>query len=88
MSTTPADVAQWMLQKVQRDKDLYQQDAVSEIEDRFGDFIYDNDNGNPAISQAVLREFRKLTYETVVWDRGERCWRLRDKFDGKGRSQD
>lgn len=33
------------------------------------EFIYENDNGNPAIDKRVLRAFRKASGDTVVWDR-------------------
>ena len=88
MSATASDVAKWMLEELQRTKHVYQDEAVFEIERKFGDaFVYDNENGNRAISRAVLKEFRKLTESTVVWERGDRCWRLREKYDEKGRGQ-
>ncbi len=89
MSATAEEVAKWMLGQLQAQKYLYQEEVVADIADKFGDeFTYDNQNGNPAISRAVLAEFRKLTEKTVVWERGERCWRLREQFDEKGRGQE
>jgi hypothetical protein len=86
---TPQDVAAWMLEEVNREGQLYQSEAVDEIEGRFGDeFVYENDNGNPAIARKVLAAFRKLTEETVVWDRWDFCWRLRDESDDPGRKQE
>ena len=68
--------------------DLYQEEAVYEILDRFGEeFVYENENGNWAISKPVLREFQKLTEETVVWERGGRFWRKRQEYDPKGKRQ-
>jgi len=85
---TSEDVAKWMQEKVTKEQELFQIEAVSEIQEQFGDeFIYLNDNGNPAISRAVLKEFGKLTKETVVWERGGRYWRLRDKHDTPGKRQ-
>lgn len=56
MSVSARDVAARMLAEVERAGELYQQDAVAEIEQRFGtDFVYYNDNGNPAVSRAMLK---------------------------------
>lgn len=79
-------VAQWMAEKIETDGCLYQEDAVYTIAETFGDeFTYDNDNDNPAISRKVLATFRKLTEQTVVWERGERMWRKREASDEAGR---
>lgn len=78
-----------MLDELRREKYLYQEIAVAEIETRFGaSFVYENENGNLAISREVLAAFRKLTENSVVWERGERCWRMRERFDERGRAQD
>jgi len=68
---------------------LYQADAATEIAERFGsEFIYTNDNGNPAIDKRILRAFKKITGETVVWDRWDFCWRKRAEADAPGRKQE
>ena len=83
------DVAQWMLQRLHENGELYQDEAVDEIERNFGSaFVYENENGNPAIDRGVLREFRRLTGESVVWERGEQLWRRRSTDDEDGRQQD
>lgn len=85
---TSGDVAIWMRDKIIKEKRMYQEYVVYEIRDKFGEeFIYTNDNGNPAISKAVLKEFRKLTEDLVVWEKGERCWRLRSKHDTPSKRQ-
>src|SRR2546423_6362779 len=78
---TNADVAAWMVEQLEEKKwGLYQEDAVWDIEKKFGaKFVYENDNGNPAISRGVLKEFRTLTEGKVVWERGSRMWRKRTK---------
>lgn len=86
---TEFDVAAWMVEELQRRKHLYQEEAVWEIKKKFDNsFVYDNENGNPAISKSVLKEFKKLTADDVVWERGERCWRMRMATDKSGRQQD
>ncbi len=83
------DVALWMLEKLKRERTLYQETAVGEIAHIFGEkFVYDNRQGNPAIDKDVLTEFRKLTEDTVVWERGERAWRFRDDTDPLSRRVD
>ncbi len=87
--STPAEVAEWMANEVRSKGELYQQDAVDAIERLFGaDHVYDNENGNPAISKPVLAAFRKLTESDVIWIRGERYWRRREQADEPGRRQD
>jgi hypothetical protein len=88
-ATTAADVARWMLEQVQTSQWLDQDVAVFEIEKRFGStFVHDNENGNPAIDRSVLKEFKAISRETVVWERGDRAWRLRGPHDAPGRQQD
>jgi hypothetical protein len=85
---TPLEVAQWMRDKVLSENYMYQEDIVYEIAQKFGEeYVYDNENGNLAISKKVLKEFRRLTEETVVWERGERCWRKREPSDDPDRRQ-
>jgi hypothetical protein len=88
-SFTPTDVAIWMLSELKRDGTLYQEVAASEIEKRFGQaFTPINENGNYSIRRDVLAAFRKLTDNTVIWERGERMWRKRQGYDSPGRQQD
>ena len=90
MTTSPTSesVANWMLEKIKSDGVLDQEVAVDHIFKKFGGgFTYENDSGNLAISKKVLSAFRKLTEEIVVWERGERRWRMRDKSDAPGRQQ-
>lgn len=75
-------VAEWMLREFQEAGELFQQDAVCEIQELFGEaFTYMNENGNPAISREVLSIFRTLTERTAVWVRREQCWRQRADCD-------
>lgn len=46
-----------------------------------------DDNGSLAIDKRVLREFRNLIEDTVVWVRGERYWRFRENYDEPGKRQ-
>jgi hypothetical protein len=80
--------AAWMLSVVQRDGVLHQHEAVAGILDNFSpDLVHENDLGNQAISSLVLRAFRNMSEATVVWERGDRLWRLRERHDLKGRQQ-
>ena len=77
-----------MLRALEERQSLYQENVVYEIATEFGEeFTYLNANGNLAIDKKVLREFRKLTEATVVWERGERMWRKRIESDPPGSRQ-
>ena len=85
---TADDVAIWMLEQVQS-KFLYQDDAAYEIDSKFGsDFVYYNDNANPAINKTVLKKFKALSGDVIVWSRSERLWRKREAGDAEGRMQE
>lgn len=86
--STAVDVANWMANEVREKRELYQQDAVYAIEQKFGaEHIYDNERGNQAISKPVLLAFRKISAEDVIWVRQGRYWRLRERADESGRQQ-
>jgi hypothetical protein len=83
------DVAAWMMEILQAKKELYQEETVYNIHKRFGDkFTYINGNGNLAIAKGILTEFNKISGADVVWSRGARFWRFREKYDKPGRQQD
>jgi hypothetical protein len=84
---TPESIARWMLSSVEEEGCLYQADAVAEIGERFGQQFTDlNDRGNRVIGEPILEAFRDITGDTVIWDRGERCWRKREADDAPGRT--
>jgi hypothetical protein len=86
---SPESVARWMLAEVERDGELYQETAVYEIERKFGrEFVYENENGNPAIGKDILKAFRKISEGSLIWERGGRFWRKRNEHDGPGRQQE
>ena len=86
---TPESVARWMLEQIEEHSELDQASAVADISGLFGDtFTTENDSGNLAISKDVLASFRKLTAESVVWDRNQRLWRKRGPSDEPGRQQE
>ena len=60
------------------------------IQEKFGEsFVYENENGNLAISRQVLADFRHLTEGKVVWEREEKRWRLLDAGESyEGRAVD
>jgi hypothetical protein len=88
---TPAEAAQWMLSRLEESNDgrLYQADAAEGIARKFGDeFTYLNDNGNPAIDKRILRAFKQISGDGIVWDRWDFCWRKREPGDAPGRKQE
>lgn len=85
--TTAEHVARWMLEAVTADGHLQQYQATAEIEERWPEFVYENQDGNRAINRLVLVVFRELTAGTVVWDRWALSWRLRQPGDQPSRKQ-
>jgi hypothetical protein len=83
------DVAEFMVKELEAENGCMRQNHIADrIQEEFGDaFVYENDNGNLAISKVVLKEFRRRTEDTVVWLRGEKAWRWRDRGDESGRQQ-
>lgn len=78
-----------MLDQIERDQQLAQAEAADAIASKFGpEWIYENENGNPAIDKRVLRAFRNLSGDAVVWDRWDFCWRKRQAGDSPGRKQE
>jgi hypothetical protein len=85
---TPETIAQWMLDELERKKDLYQADAAREIARKFGpEFTYTNANGNPAIDKRVLNALREPTGDTVIWNRWAFSWHKRKPTDAPSRKQ-
>lgn len=76
MKFTINQVAQYMIDEIEVNEIVYQEYIVHEIEEKFGEsFVYLNDNGNPAISKEVLKEFANLKKDkNIEWDRNGRCW--------------
>jgi hypothetical protein len=88
MTNKIKDVAKWMLNEIINGKELYQDYAVYNILEIFGDeFVCQNENGNLAIEKKVLSAFRKLSGDSVVWSRGDKLWRLREDDDKASRQQ-
>jgi uncharacterized protein DUF6953 len=70
------EVAEWVVEQMGTSHWLYQETIVYKIKNHWGNaYVYANASGNPAISKGVLKEFRKLTEDTLVWERGARAWR-------------
>lgn len=78
------EVATWMIDEMGASRWLYQETIVRKMKQTWGsDYVYTNQNGNLAIAKTVLKEFRKLTEDSLVWERGERAWRLRKPQETK-----
>lgn len=81
-------IVHWMVNITHANGVLYQSEVVEFLINNFGEeYIKTNDNGNYAISSAVLANFRKASKDDIVWDRVELAWRLRNDGDLPGRMQ-
>ena len=73
-TATAEDIARWMADCLERDGHLDQRDAAHELAGRFGErFTYLTPNNNLAISQRVLRAFRRAA-DGPSWDQRSLCW--------------
>lgn len=85
---TANDVAAWMLEEVKTRRALDQSDAAHGAVKRFGREFVVAKGMSEGIAEAVLRAFRKLAGDDVVWSRGDRAWRLRHERDRPGWTQE
>lgn len=82
-------IAKWMAEQVEKHTSLYPETTVWEIAKRFGGrFTYMNQNGNLAIRKDVLFAFKKLTEDSVLWERENRCWRKCQSPDSFSKQED
>ena len=89
LTTKPRDVAQWMFDELERKNELCQEDIVWKIQQKFGkEFTYTNNEGGNSISKSVLKAFRTISGDDVVWERGAKMWRRRHSSDQPGRQQE
>jgi hypothetical protein len=84
---TPQEAAQWMLERYEDRRFLYQEEAATHLM-RLQDeaLAYYDANGNSCVGKAVLAEFNKLT-PSAVYERAEKFWRDRLPTDQPGRQQ-
>lgn len=78
---TASGIAEWLISeiKAKAPNRAYQSRLVRELRDQFGEeWTYKNDNGNLAIDVKVLKEFKKLKDQYVIWDRSDQSWRVVD----------
>lgn len=77
----------WLMNSNRKSFCIKKQPSI--VSKKFGkDFVYTNVNGNLSIGKDVLKEFKKLSGDDVVWERGEKAWRYRASYDSAGRQQD
>jgi hypothetical protein len=84
---TPEEAAQWMLDRYEAERFLYQEAAASfllHLHDE--DLAYYDANGNVCVGKAVLAIFNKRTPD-AVYERAEKFWRDRLSTDQLGRQQ-
>lgn len=81
-------VALWMLSVIEEHGELSQNNAYYLINKQFGSgFTTVTSSGSPSIKGSVLTAFKKISENTIVWERGEKKWRKREFYDASGRDQ-
>lgn len=84
--STPAEIAQWMLSRLQKEGCIYQDDVVDYLEKKkFSDLTRTNAVGNTVIGSEILKAFGDATGDSVVWVKPDRYWRFRVREDDLGR---
>jgi hypothetical protein len=87
-NTTVNNVALWMLSAIEEHGELSQNNAYYLINKQFGSgFTTVTSSGSPSIKASVLTAFKKISEDTIVWERGEKKWRKREFYDVPGRDQ-
>jgi hypothetical protein len=82
------DVARWMLDQVKAMGFLFEDEAAFAIERNFGkEFLRDDDEERRGMVLRVLTAFKELAGDTVVWQREDQLWRLREADDLPGWQQ-
>jgi hypothetical protein len=85
---TPRDVARWMLDQVKATGFLFEDEAAFAVERQFGkEFLRDDEEERHTMVPRVLTVFEELAGNTVVWQRGDQLWRLRETDDLPGWQQ-
>jgi len=85
---TTNEVAAWMLAVIQEQGELTQSNAYYMINKQFGSgFTTVTNSGSPSIKSSVLTAFKKISEDSVIWERSEKKWRKREFFDAPGRTQ-
>ena len=85
---TVQDIAQWMFNRVKNKSPVYQEEIVYDIKREFGsEWVNETEYGNLAINKKILNEFNRITKDVVVWEKYDKCWRMRTARDSPGRQQ-
>ncbi|GAA1053948.1 DUF6953 family protein [Dietzia natronolimnaea] len=72
------EIALWMIDQFKDRQTISQHTMAMGIRKNFGpEWLYRNQNGNPAIDRKVLAEFRKLRDDSIEWDRSTQDWRVK-----------
>jgi hypothetical protein len=69
------DVAEWIAAEIKSRKELYHDDAVTEIRQKFGErFLRASPDGGVEISPEVMEEVEKLSGSPLSWSIERKCW--------------
>ena len=75
-----------MVDKLETDGCLYQDDIVDYlVRNDNEDFLRENSDGNLVLDRSLLKRFKDLTSDNVVWVQSDFYWRYRVLEDDTGR---
>lgn len=80
------DATLWMLSKLKQDGCIYQDDVVDYlVKANAEDLLRENADGNLVVGAPLLKAFREVTEDSVVWVKPDKYWRWRVPEDEPGR---
>lgn len=78
--------AEWMLSELERQGCLYQDDVVDHlVKSKQEELLRENAEGSLVLRTSLLKAFRNLGENDVVWVRPDFYWRYRVREDEPGR---
>ena len=81
---TPQEAAAWLLEEVRRRGLLTHEEARSWLEQADPSLLKRTSRGHLIIRTGVLRRFRKIRGDTVIWSVEGEFWRLRQPGESLG----
>ena len=72
---TAKEVAIWLANEIKRCGAMERSRATQKIEDRFDkSFLTLSEGGQKLIKEQVLRHFRVIKHDSIVWNEGRQAW--------------
>ncbi|MDR8393221.1 polyphosphate kinase 1 [Aliifodinibius sp. S!AR15-10] len=81
-SFSTEEVAVWLINLIKDKGRLEREEAANFVESTFDSgFISQTPNGNKSLAQHLLRDFRSLRDDSIIWNAGEQAWFFKTNGD-------